>query len=139
ILQEDRRKASAACGIYPFASIRRRIRQPAPGQFLGRRGRIYPDIICVTRACRPIQLSLIVLGTSANRPTAPTRANNAPKKKTEAWPTRSHNSPAITLARSCSRPTVVLYQPTPLARRSLGTRSDASALPTARKTPWYNP
>jgi hypothetical protein len=47
--------------------------------------------------------------------------------------------PATTLATSCNNPTVVLYQPMPLARSSPGTKSEANALSTARKIPWYSP
>ena len=46
-----------------------------------------------------------------------------------------HSRPATILATSRDSPTVVLYQPTPLARGSSGTKSDANALPTARNIP----
>lgn len=81
------------------------------------------------------QAARAVRGTSTISATRPAAADAAPRKNTAAWPRRSHNWPATVLASSPLRPTVALYQPTPVARSRAGTRSVASALPTARNTP----
>jgi hypothetical protein len=46
-----------------------------------------------------------------------------------------HNKPATMLATNSRNPTTALYQPTALARKSSGTKSEASALPTDRNVP----
>ena len=56
-------------------------------------------------------------GINTSSPNQPTTPKAAPKRKTLGWPTLSQSNPATMLATSCKRPTVVLYQPMPLARK----------------------
>src|SRR5262249_44432215 len=88
---------------------------------------------------RRVRLQADLLEIRINAAMIPRPLMTTPNRNVEAGPTRVQSCPPTRLANNPDSPTVAEYQPTPPALRSAGTKSVASAFPTARyaasKTP----